>query len=67
MLTDKTKWDGVGFCPTSEKKKIGLVLVEFSGGIMFNSTKKRPLMMKARLKMGLSVLLNSQSQSCILC
>lgn len=23
------------------KKKIGLVLVEFSGGIMFNSTKKK--------------------------
>ncbi|KAI8075668.1 hypothetical protein BDF21DRAFT_343337, partial [Thamnidium elegans] len=38
LLTNKTKWDGVGFCPTSEKK-IGLVLVEFSGGIMFNTMK----------------------------
>ncbi|KAG1413653.1 hypothetical protein G6F58_007371 [Rhizopus delemar] len=40
FLTGKTKWDGVGFCPTMDKK-IGIVLVEFSGGILWNKTKRK--------------------------
>lgn len=40
FLTGKTKWDSVGFCPTLDKK-IGVVLVEFSGGILWNKTKKK--------------------------
>lgn len=52
MLTSKTKWDGVGFCPTSEKK-IGLVLVEFSGGIMFNSTKKKATHDESKIENGI--------------
>ncbi|KAG2235418.1 hypothetical protein INT48_005768 [Thamnidium elegans] len=52
LLTNKTKWDGVGFCPTSEKK-IGLVLVEFSGGIMFNSTKKKATHDESKIENGI--------------
>ncbi|KAI9361295.1 hypothetical protein BD770DRAFT_317702 [Pilaira anomala] len=40
LLTNKTKWDGVGFCPTADKK-IGMVLVEMAGGILWNKGKKK--------------------------
>ncbi|KAG1141130.1 hypothetical protein G6F37_008515 [Rhizopus arrhizus] len=40
FLTGKTKWDGVGFCPIVDKK-IGVALVEFSGGILWNKTKNK--------------------------
>lgn len=40
LLTQSTKWDGVGFRAGSDQK-IGFCLVEFSGGIKKNCTPKK--------------------------
>lgn len=40
LLTNSTKWDGVGFHINADKR-IGYCLVEFSGGIKKNCSEKK--------------------------
>jgi hypothetical protein len=39
-MTAKTKWDGVGFV-LNDDMNLATILVEFSGGVYFNSTEKK--------------------------